>query len=456
MDTIASCLASYATTLTYDEIPPEVVHRVKALAIDRFACSLRGYTNEPSKIARSLAGRNLFGEMAATVWGRGHQSGMELATFANGVMIRRLELNDTYMSKSAGHPSDHFAPVMTCAEAVHAGGKETIVASLLAYEVFCRLCDRLNLSEAGFDHATAAVVSSVLGASRILGLSFEQTIQAVNIAVASNIALGQIRVGEVSMWKSCAVANAGRNAVFAALLAKEGMTGPSPIFEGSSGFLRAVGGAFSLEEFGGKGRPFRIMNVEAKQYPCGVFAQTAIEAALKARSILSSGDEIAEVTIGTCSFGKKAIGSDPEKWRPRNRETADHSLPYAVAVALVYGPPDVRHFEQPYLDNPSVVKIMQRTRVEVDEHCNRLFPGASSSRVSIVMRSGREISETAEYARGDLPDEHVEKKFHAMIQDLMTEPKCRKLLPILWELEQIHDMKTVIELLKISDVKEAI
>ena len=149
-------------------------------------------------------------------------------------------------------PSDNFAPVFTCADATHAGGREVIVAAVLAYEVFGRLFDQFTLTPTGFDQSVTGVISCVMGASKILGLSQQQMVQAVNLAIAANLSLGQTRVGELSMWKGCAMANAGRNAVFAALLAKEGLTGPDAVFEGRYGFFKVVTGPFQLEEFGGK------------------------------------------------------------------------------------------------------------------------------------------------------------------------------------------------------------
>lgn len=453
MDTIAEHLASYATSITYQDIPPEVVHRAKGLLIDTLACGIAGFASEPGKIARSIAARVYQCDMPATILGSGQKSSTELATFANGVMIRCLDLNDSYFGKGGGHPSDNFAPVLTCADAIHADGKEVIVASVLAYEVFCRLCDRLDITTGGFDHATIGVISGVIGASKILGLSCEQMLEAINLAIASNISLGQIRVGEVSMWKNCALANASRNAVFAALLAKEEMSGPSPIFEGRSGFFKAVSGSFQLEELGGKGQPFRIMNTEMKHYPCGAFAQTAIDAAIKLRSKISSVNEISQINIGTCSFGKKAMGSDAEKWHPKTRESADHSLPYAIAVALMYGPPEAKHFADEYLNNPDLLDLMQKTKVEETEECNNLFPDASASRVGIITQSGEELSELVQYPRGQhqsaLIDGKIEQKFYSLSRDLLAPAQRKELLSLLWNLEQVGDVTNIMELLKV-------
>ena len=175
-----------------------------------------------------MAGRVYPREMPATILGSDQRSSLELATFANGVMIRYLDFNDGFVSKGGGHPSDNFAPVITCADAVHAGGKEVIVASVLAYEVYCRLFDLLDLGEKGFDQSVIGVLSCVLGASKILGLSREWMVQAINLALVANISLQQTRIGEVSMWKGCAMANAGEKCCIRGVACQGGANGAGP------------------------------------------------------------------------------------------------------------------------------------------------------------------------------------------------------------------------------------
>lgn len=454
VSSIAEYLASYGTSIKYENIPPEVAHKLKALLIDTLACGLAGYDSEPGKIARRVAGGVYQCEMPATILGSGHKSTPELATFANGVMIRYLDLNDGYDSggdRGGGHPSDNFAPVLTCADAIHADGREVIVASALAYEVFCRLSDKFTPAPRGFDQAITAVISGVMGVSKVFGLSHEQMVQAINLAIAPNISLGQTREGELSMWKGCAVANAARNAVFAAWLAKEGMTGPSPIFEGRSGFFKAINGSFQLEEFGGNGRPFRIMDVIIKQYPCGMVAQTAIDAAIKLRSKISSVDEIAEINIGTFTSARNAMANSAEKWRPGTRESADHSLPYVVAVALMFGTVEKRHFDDEYLHNPALLDLIKKIEVAENEECNQLRPDSSPNRIDITTKNSEKFSEMVQYHRGHhqnpLSDAEVAQKFYSLTRGLLLPVRSQELISLVWNLEQVKDTSRIMQLL---------
>jgi len=236
MDQLVDYLSDYTAALSFNDLPAEVVHHAKRLLIDTLGCAIGGYASAPSKMARALAA-TVMSDQPATVLGSGQQTSLELATFANGVMIRYLDFNDGYTGKESGHPSDAIAAILSPAEVAHRNGQSVITATVLAYEVFCRLCDAVCVRDRGFDHVTIGVMASTLAAAKALGLSRDQMRQALNLSVTANLALYQTRIGEVSLWKGCAFANASRNAVFAVLLAALGMTGPAPIFSGAGGFF---------------------------------------------------------------------------------------------------------------------------------------------------------------------------------------------------------------------------
>jgi 2-methylcitrate dehydratase len=453
-DEISAYLTSYGTSIKYEDLPSEVVHKVKGLFIDALACGIGAYASDAGKIARRLAEQVYHCDMPASILGSSQKSNPELATFANGVMIRYLDFNDGfYGKKGRGHPSDNFAPVLTCADAVHAGGKEVIVASVLAYEVFCRICDQSDIISVGFDQAVIGVISSVIGVSKILGLSQEQMVEALNLAIVSNLCLRQARQGTLSMWKACTFAHAARNAVSAALLAKEGMTGPGQIFEGKYGLFKVVSGPFRLDEFGGNGRTFRIMDVSIKRYPCGQHAQTAVDVAIKLRSKISSLNDIAEINIGTFAVGKSGMAGGDEKWHPETRETADHSIPYVVGVALMYGSLEVKHFSKEYLQNPTLLDLIRKIKVEENDECNRLHPDASANRMEIITKSGEKFSEFGQYHRGHhrnpLTDEEIEQKFHSVTGELLSPTQRGQLLRLLWDFEHVDDVRIIMDLLKI-------
>ena len=105
MDKTTSTLASYVAGLTYEQLTPGAIGALKNRLIDSIACAIGGYSSEPASIARRLAAESS-GKVAARVFGSGGATSMEMAAFANAVMVRYLDCNDTYLSKGSGHPSD--------------------------------------------------------------------------------------------------------------------------------------------------------------------------------------------------------------------------------------------------------------------------------------------------------------------------------------------------------------
>jgi 2-methylcitrate dehydratase len=453
MDTVVDYFCSYTNALSFTDLPAEVVHQAKRLLVDTLGCAVGGYPSEPSKIARTLA-EPVSSRQPATILGSGQQTSLDLATFANGVMIRYLDFNDGYTSKESGHPSDAIAAVLSPAEIVHADGKHVLTATVLAYEVFCRLCDAVSVRSRGFDHVTVGVMASTAAAAKALGLTREQTEQAFNLSIAANNALYQTRIGDVSLWKGCAFANASRNAVFAAQLAAQGLTGPSPIFEGPGGFFRAVSGEpFELEPFGGNGRSFKILDCTIKRYPLGLYSQTVVEAALQARQQLDNVDDIEAVHIQTLQTAVNIMAGDAEKWHPSNRETADHSMPYTTAVALKYGTVEARHFSPEYWQDPKLMELVQRVKVSVSEEANRRAPEAMLSVVEVLTSGGQRVTAEVPYHRGHyknpMSDQEIEAKFRQLAEDWLTPRQVDALLDRLWNLEQVADIGEVIRLVKI-------
>jgi 2-methylcitrate dehydratase len=453
MDTIASYLSHYTSALTFSDLPPEVVHQTKRLMVDTLGCAIGGYPSEPSKIARALAD-GVSSRQPATVLGSGQQTSLDLATFANGVMIRYLDFNDGYTGKESGHPSDAIGAVLSPAEVVHGDGKSVITATVLAYEVFCRLCDAVSVRRRGFDHVTIGVMASAAAAAKAMGLAPEHTEHAFNLSVAANNALYQTRIGDVSLWKGCAFANASRNAVFAVQLAAKGLTGPSPIFEGPGGFFTAISGEpFALEPFGGRGRPFKILDCTVKRFPLGLYSQTVVEAALQARQQLTKVEEIEEVHIQTLQTAVNIMAGDAEKWHPTNRETADHSMPYTAAVALMYGAVEPRHFSPEYWQDPRLMELVQKVKVSVSEEANRRAPEAMLSTVEVVTSRGEHLTAEVPYHRGHyknpMSDREIESKFRALAEDWLTSRQIDALLDRLWNLEQVADISEVIRLMRI-------
>jgi 2-methylcitrate dehydratase len=449
--TVVEKLSAYTRGLRYENLPAEVVHQAKRLIIDTMGCALGGYAGEPPRIARDLAA-TVTSTLPATVMVSGARTSPDLAAFANGAAIRFLDFNDGYTSTGeSGHPSDSIAAALAAAELSRRDGREFITAVVLAYEVFCRVCDAADLKPLGFDHVTVGGMASTAAAARLLGLTEAQTAQAFNLGIAPNIALYQTRIGNVSMWKGCAYANASRNALFAAMLAARGMTGPSPVFEGVGGYFKAVTRQpFELAPFGGKDQPFKIMECSIKRFPLGQYSQTVVEAALRVRDKIRSADDVAEVRVETVTTAIRLMAGDPDKWEPETRESADHSMPYTVAVALLYGAVEEKHFEDVFLHDPQVRALTRRVKAKATPEADARMPHAMLCRLELVLKSGATHVAVVEYHRGHwknpMSDAEVEAKYRALAGKALAPARSERLLEALWKLEDAADTGEIVRL----------
>src|SRR3982751_1265134 len=390
--TLAHQLADYACALRYEDLSKEVVHEVKRRVIDSLGCALGAWNEEPCLVARKVA-TDFSATNGATIVGTSHKAPPDWAAFANGCCIRYFDYNDTYLSKEPAHPSDNLAAVFAVAESVGATGREAITAAALAYEVQCRLCDAASIRARGWDHPTYGAFSTALAASKLMKLDPEKTRHAVNIAGVHCAAFRQARVGELSHWKGVAFANAARLGVYAALLARAGMTGPAPIFEGAMGFEKELGVSLgnvaevfdkSREAMAGKGPASMILKTSIKYWPAEYHSQSAIEAALFLRKQIGGVSQIESVLIESHDAAVDIIGSEPEKWKPETRETADHSLPYITSIALIDGEVTDRQFEPKRFTEPKIVSFLQKVEVERNDELSAIYAEAVANIVHVT------------------------------------------------------------------------
>jgi len=308
----------------------------------------------------------------------------------------------------------------------------------------------------GFDHTTIGAMASVLGAARLMHLSQEQITTALNLTVAANVSLYQSRIGNVSMWKGCAYANASRNAMFYAQMAARGVTGPSPVFEGRGGYFVAVTRRpFELAPFGGDGRPFKVMDCLIKRFPLGQYSQSVVQAALEARERVHNIDDIAEIHVRTLHTAIEMMAGDPDKWTPPNRETADHSMPYTAGVALKFGSLDLKYFDEPYLHDPELLALVGKIKCEVSEEANRREPEAMLCDLDLVFKNGKREAIRVEYHRGHpknpMSDAEIEEKFRSLAGDQLPRTQTDKLLDCLWHLEKQTDVRRLIALTQVEN-----
>src|SRR5213080_3529835 len=456
--TLAHQLADYTCAQRFEDLSKEVVHEVKRRVIDSLGCALGAWKEEPFLIARKVAA-DFSAKQGSTIFGTDHKAPPDWAAFANGCGIRYFDYNDTYLSKEPAHPSDNISAALAVAESVGAGGRELIAAIALAYEVQCRFCDAASIRARGWDHVTYGAFSTALACAKLMKLNPQKTRHAVNIAGVAGAAMRQARIGELSHWKGVAFANAARRGVYSALLARAGMTGPAPIFEGQMGFEKELGVSLGdvasvfdkkKEAMPAKGPASMILKTSIKYWPAEYHSQSAIEAALFLRKEIGDPAKIQSVRIESHDASVDIIGSEPEKWKPETRETADHSLPYITAIAFIDGEVTEKQFQPARFTNPEIWKFLERVKVERNAELSSLYPEAVANIVHVDLADGRRLTKRADYplghAKNRLEDFEVEKKFLKLVQPTFSRDHAAKIIEHVWSMDEQRDLHHLMKL----------
>ena len=452
MDNVTRKIADYAASARYDDLTGECVHAAVQRLIDSLGCAVGAHDCEPARIGRRLANNQTPGKYPGRVLCFGEEAPAEAATFINSAMIRNFDFNDRY---PGGHPSDGLGALLALAGAMPVDGKSLLASMAVIYEIFARLSDATMLSRRGWDQGYAIGIATAAGVSNLLRLSLEATASAVGIAATSNLPLRVTRSGELTVWKNVATAYAARNGLFAALLAAEGLTGPGNAFDGRNGLWEKVTGPFELAPFPNRGGDYLTPRVQLKYWPIETNGQAAVWAALELSSKVDPL-ELEAIDVFASKFTWFEIGSEPEKWDPRTRETADHSLPYIFARALIDGPIRVASFDDEAVRDPTLRPLMQKIKVIADDAIEALLPQRTLIRVVATAKDGTrhtvEIENPLGHPDNPMQDSHIEEKFLALAEPVLG-ARARTALGCWWRVQDAADVSGLIKLLDLRPVK---
>ena len=447
-------MGAYAASLDGRDLPPHTVHETRRRILDSVGCALGAFAAEPCRIARDLAPL-VQGDGAARILGARQSTSPDMAAFANTAMIRYLDCNDSFVSPGGGHPSDMLPAVLAAAEVARASGRAVMTALVLAYEIYGQFAVRFATREKGWDQGLFIGLASACAAGKVLGLPEKRLAHAISVTAVSHVPLGQTRVGELSMWKGCATAMAVRNGVFAALLARGGMEGPPQPFEGRYGLFEQVTGALRLDGFGDAraGVPFKIIDTSIKFFPAQIHTQAGAAMALELRDAFDL-DDLERIRIATYGVAVRNAAGEPQKWDPKTRETADHSLPYVVALALTDGALTPAGFDPRRIRDPLLRPLMRKVEVSEDPEATRNYPAQQRARMEVDLRSGRRLTRAVDYPKGHsrnpLSDSELERKFLGLTSDVLSPSRQASLLERLWRFDELENLDALFEAARIE------
>jgi len=446
MASISRTMAQFALSLDYNDIPLNVIKEVKRFLLDSIGCALAACGNEDMEAAHKYI-KNIGGTEQATVIGYGTRSNIVNTTFMNSLLIRALDYNDIYWEQDPSHPSDIIPAALSPGEWFNRSGKDILLGILIAYELEMRLCNAAvpGIREIGWHHASLTQLVSPLVSGRMMNLSEDEMVSAVGISGSSHFTLGGVVAGALTNMKNTADPMAVEAGVRAALLSKEGYKGPEEVYEGKEGVFEVINGVKWNEDklIDGLGNKFLITQCGYKAFPTEALTHQPITAVL---SVMEENnitcEEVKEVLIETTKRGKDIL-SDPSKYDPKTKETADHSLPYCVACAIVKGNVLPSDFEEETIFDARVRRILPLIKVKANPQIDSLFPRVKRAIVTIKTNRG-EFTKTEDHAKGrperPLSDEELIDKFKANAQGKLSKDSTSKVVDDTMNLESIDNI----------------
>jgi len=454
MESISRKMAQFALSLSYEEVPKPARREAKRFLLDSVGCALAALDLEDMQAAYRYI-ENLGGQEQASIIGHGTRTNMPNAALMNALLVRAMDYNDIYWKQDPSHPSDILPAALATGEFSEAHGKDLIVGMVIAYELEMRLCLAADpgIREVGWHHASLTQFVSPLVAGRMLDLSEDEAVAAVGISGSSHFSLGGVVAGHLTNMKNTADPMATEAGVRAAMLAATGYTGPVEVFEGKEGAFEVISNVAWNSDIllDGLGEKFLITECGYKAFPTEALTHQPITATLEVmQENHIDPHAVEEVLIKTTTRGADIL-SDPSKYQPTTKETADHSLPYCIAVAVAKGNVLPSDFSEEALKDPFVWELLGKIKVLADPEIDALFPGVKRAIVTVTTKDGQSFTKQEDFAKGraerPLSDEELIGKFRANAQDAVTESRLDEIVQATLALEDVATVGDYMNLL---------
>jgi 2-methylcitrate dehydratase len=449
-----SKIAKWAEKANFEQLDDSAVHQSKRFLLDSLGCALGALQQHDVQIALAVLGETA-GRGPATVIGTGQRIDPVSAAFVNALMIRCLDFNDIYWKQDPSHPSDLFPVALAACERAGGGGRELILGLVLGHEFEMRFCEIAypGIEERGWHHATLTAFVSPVVAGRMLRLSWQQIQNAIGISACRHVTLGSVSAGDLSMIKNTADPLASQSGMFAALLAEKGYTGPWHLIEGKEGLIHCLGPEWKLNKLtDGLGESWKINQCGMKAFPTEALTHAPISATL---DLLDAHDlkpeDILKIQIHTLTRAADIL-SDPSKYNPLTKETADHSLPFVIAAAVVDRRVTPASFTPDKIMDPRIRAQLKKVHLVADPEIDQVFPALQRTIVKITTQGGRVLTRELDYPKGDprnpLTDREIEDKFEALSEGVLIAVARRRLKDAIWNLEKLKSVEALLQLTK--------
>jgi 2-methylcitrate dehydratase len=449
--TVAQDIARWVVELRYEQLPPDVIARAKRVLLDTLGCALGAIAAEPVRAAQRVVALQ-GGNPQSTILGLGRKASCDQAAFLNGMALRYFDYNDYIALGRPSHASINVAPALAVAEMQGSSGQALLLGLVAGYELEVRLRDAIasKRREGWDDTSIEAQYACAATAGKLLQLDAVQLANALAIAGSNANTLAEVRRGaELTQAKGAAEPMAARNGVFAALLARAGLTYPLTIFEGENGFAKMVSGSLDEAILRQRSGDFQILKSCIKLWPCVGTAQAPIAAALEIRKQQPRADDISAISVALSDFAYRQQVAYPEDIS--TREHADHSIPYLVARALLDGDVRVTDFEEARFKDPRALALKRKLSVRPEASLSNENLGAN---VDVTLQNGTVLTASVPIPPGNMlnpaGDAELTRKFLALADTVLGRERAQRAIEVILAVDTLPDLGNLVNALSAS------
>ncbi|WP_240419487.1 MmgE/PrpD family protein [Paenibacillus periandrae] len=444
---LSEIIADFTLNFTLDAVPKEVQDYAKLMIIDSMGVAIASHHLEDTEIVRKVV-TGFSGKLESTLWGTQQKVSMADAVLANGAMIHGLDYDDTHVA-GVVHPSASVvSTALSVGEAVGADGKDMLSAIICGWEIIIRLAlaAKGKFHDHGF-HATGIVApfASACVAAKLLKLPHNALVNALGICGSQAAALQQF-LHDGSSVKKLHPGWASHSAIYALMMAKEGIRGPHKIFEGNYGLYASHLGTIEgvMEAFDDLGQTWRTTEISVKLYPCCHFIHSFIDCVKYLQEEHGFAvDEIQRIECRTEKrFAKVVCQPEEAKKRPVSDYAMRFSLPYIVSMAILKGNVSPMQIDMKYLDDEKVKQLIDKFDCITDETTHNVghFPGW----VKIMLKNGAEYLKIQKYERGaaenPISEYDVITKFRNNVSVHLDQERTERLMDKLKRFDQLANI----------------
>ena len=443
MSGLSTTYADFIVSTRYDQFNSEVILQAKKLILDLVGVSLAGYKlmEFPRMVVGYMAG--LGGTPEATIIQTKRKFPAINAAFANAAYAHALDMDDGHRF-AASHPGTVIIPAaLAAAELSKASTKELIVGIVVGYEIMIRIGMAINPSSLnrGF-HATGITGSfgAAAAAASIIKLTREETIGALGLAGLQAAGILQVNHDlEGAKVKPINPARAAMSGLLSAILAKNGGKGPSEIFEGEDGFLKAFTDQVKKDLLTKDlGKNFEICNIYIKFYAACRHVHACVDAALKI--LYQNPIEISEIKRISAETYPAAIRlcNMTEVTPP---SAGRFSIPFSIALALVKKDAGADKYSEENIKDHEIQSLSRKVGLSIGAKWEKWYPNKRGATVRIMDNNGKECSAEVDLAKGEPENpasrEEIYNKFYVNATSLISEEEAKRLAGVILDLENL-------------------